>query len=46
VVAEYLHWLRDIWPNHLDGKRFETVNAENRLANSLSANSFSTEVNK
>jgi hypothetical protein len=46
VVAQYLQWLVDIWPNHLDGKRFETVRAENRLANSLSANSFSTEVKK
>lgn len=46
VVAQYLQWLVDIWPNRLDGKRFETVRAENRLANSLSANSFSTEVKK
>jgi hypothetical protein len=46
VVAQYLQWLVDIWPNHLDGKRFESVRAENRLANSLSANSFSTEVTK
>ena len=44
VVAQYLPWLVDIWPNHLDGRRFETVRAENGLANSLSANSFSTEV--
>jgi hypothetical protein len=44
VVAQNLPWLVDIWPNHLDGKRLETVRAENRLANSLSANSFSTEV--
>jgi hypothetical protein len=46
VVAQFLPWLVDTWPNRLDGERFETVRAENRLANSLSANSFSTEVKK
>lgn len=43
-VERVLGWLDEVWPNRLDGQRFGTVRAENRLANSLSANSFSTEV--
>jgi len=39
-----LNWLYQIWPYTLDGRRIETIEAENRLANSLSANSFSTEI--
>ncbi len=45
-VEEVLGWLKQIWPNHLDGERYETIEATNRLANSLSANSFSTEIGK
>lgn len=45
-VEEVLRWLRSIWPNMLDGRRFETIDASNRLANSLGANSFSTEIKK
>ena len=46
VVEGVLGWLSDIWPNHLDGRRYETIEATNRFANSLSANSFSTEISK
>jgi hypothetical protein len=45
-VQEVLGWLQDIWPNRLDGRRFETMESSNRVANSLSANSFSTEIHK
>ena len=41
-----LGWLKAIWPNHLDGRRYETVEATNRFANSLSAGSFSTEISR
>jgi len=43
-VESVLNWLYQIWPYTLDGRRIETIEAENRLANSLSANSFSTEI--
>ena len=43
-VEKVLPWLREIWPNSLDGNRFETIRSSNRFANSLSANSFSTEI--
>ena len=39
-----LGWLARISPYQLDGKRYETIQADNRLANSLSAGWFSTEV--
>ncbi len=45
-VEQILPWLEAIWPNKLDGRRYETSKAQNRLANSLSANSFSTEAGK
>lgn len=45
-VEAVLGWLEDIWPNRLDRDRYETIRAENRFANSLSANSFSTEISK
>lgn len=44
AVAKILPWLKDVWPNRLDGDRFEYLRASNRLANSLSANSFSTAI--
>lgn len=43
-VEGVLGWLARISPYQLDGKRNETIQAENRLANSLSAGWFSTEV--
>jgi hypothetical protein len=45
-VEEVLDWLRIIWPNGLDGQRYETSEADNRLANSLASGSFSTEIRK
>lgn len=43
-VEGVLGWLEDVWPNTLDGQRFHTIRTEYPLANSLSANSFSTEI--
>lgn len=43
-VEAVLGWLPRIWPNHLDGERYETIEAPNRFANSLTANSFSKEI--
>lgn len=43
-VEAVLGWLDDVWPNKLDGQRYETITAENRLANSLGTGWFSTEV--
>ena len=45
-VEGVLGWLREIWPNMLDGRRYQTIEATNRLANSLGAGSFSTEISK
>lgn len=45
-VEKVLGWLNDIWPNTLDGQRYHTINSENRLANSLTAGNFSTEIKK
>ncbi|RDL51001.1 hypothetical protein BLJAPNOD_02129 [Ensifer sp. M14] len=45
-IQTILPWLTDIWPNRLDGQRYETIRAVDRTANSLSANSFSTEVRR
>lgn len=45
-VEKVLEWLDDIWPNTLDGQRYHTINTENRLANSLTAGNFSTEIRK
>ncbi|NFV79476.1 hypothetical protein [Magnetospirillum aberrantis] len=43
-VEKVLGWLDDVWPNQLDGQKYETIKAENRFANSLSTGNFSTEV--
>ena len=43
-VTEILNWLERIWPRTLDGQKLHNLNAKNRFANSLSANSFSTEI--
>lgn len=45
-VEKVLGWLNEIWPNRLDGQRFTTINATNRLANSLGTGWFSTGVPK
>ena len=43
-VEAALVWLNNIWPDGLDGSRFRTAHADSPLANSLGANSFSTEI--
>jgi hypothetical protein len=43
-VEEVLGWLESLWPKTLYGKRIQTLDTEYPLANSLSANSFSTEI--
>ena len=45
-IVELLPWLPRIWPNQLDGSRFNSLYAENQVANSFSANSFSTEISE
>jgi len=45
-VEAVLGWLSTIWPNHLDGQRYETLGARFPLANSLGVGWFSTEVRK
>jgi hypothetical protein len=45
-VEVILGWLREVSPNRLDGQRFGNADASNRLANSLSAHSFSTEISE
>jgi len=42
AVLRLLPWLPEISPNRLDGSRFETSDAVNRTANSLSVGSFMT----
>ena len=42
-VETVLGWLDDYYGSKFDGQRYETINAENRLANSLSASNFDTE---
>jgi hypothetical protein len=44
VVEEQLTWLDQIWPNQLDGQRYETNHADKRFANSLATDWFSTKV--
>ena len=43
VVVNVLDWLPKVSPDRLDGDSIERSSAMNRLANSLSANSFTTE---
>ena len=45
-VEQVLGWLDEIWPNMLDGQRYETIKASNRFANSLATGDFSTEVRR
>ena len=41
-VANFLSWLNQYYDQRLDGERFGTIESKYRLANSLSAGSFST----
>ncbi len=45
-VEGVLGWLDEVWPRQMDGRRIETLDAKNRFANSLSADSFSTEITR
>lgn len=45
-VESVLGWLKAVWPNQLDGQRYQTIKAENRFANSLGTGAFSTEVGR
>ena len=45
-VSNYLKWLPDYYNKRLDGNRFGTIRAKDRLANSLSSGAFSTGSNK
>lgn len=45
-VENVLGWLETVWPNKLDGNRYETIEADNRFANSLSTGNFSTEIKR
>ncbi len=45
-VEAVLPWLESVWPNMLDGRRNQTAKATYRLANSLGANSFSTDIGR
>ena len=46
VVEAVLRWLSDWVPNQLDGSRYESVNSQNRFANSINPYQFSTELGK
>jgi hypothetical protein len=46
AVDGVLAWIDGISPYQLDGKHYETIQADNRLANSLNAGWFSTGVRK
>jgi hypothetical protein len=43
-IEDWLPWLENYYGKKLDGKRYETIEAENRLANSLSTGSFATQI--
>jgi hypothetical protein len=45
-VEGVLGWLRPLWPHMLDGQRYETIEAENRFANSINVGHFSSELGK
>jgi hypothetical protein len=45
-VESILVWLKSVWPNTLGGNRLSEINDQNRFSNSLSANSFSTEIKR
>lgn len=42
IVKNYISWLPDYYSKLLDGRNIHTIDAENRLANSLGSGSFST----
>jgi len=43
-ILSTLPWLESAWPNRLDGQRFGSRDSDFPVANTLSANSFSTEI--
>lgn len=45
-IEKWLPWLSKYYNQRLDGNRFGTLEADNRLANSLSSGAFSTGENK
>lgn len=45
AVEKVLGWLDRYYEIHLDGNRIETIDAKNRIANSLAAGDFDTERN-
>jgi hypothetical protein len=45
-VQYILKWLQSIGSNHLDGRRYEAIDAPNRLANSISLGNFSIEIGR
>jgi surface antigen len=45
-VEGVLGWLKNLWPNMLDGQRYETIEANNRFANSINVGLFSSELGK
>lgn len=45
-VEDVLPWLRSVWPNQLDGQRYQDIRAPNRFANSIGTGSFSTEIRR
>jgi hypothetical protein len=42
TIKARLPWLDEYYDKHFDGRRIETIEAKNRLANSLAAGAFST----
>lgn len=45
-VEEVVGWLGPLWPNMLDGQRYENLYAKNRFANSIDVGHFSSELEK
>jgi hypothetical protein len=45
-IARILSWAPELWPRNLDGSAHHSMNASNRLANSIGVGSFSTEIGK
>lgn len=42
TVGKFLPWLQDYYDKMLDGRRYNFIDAENKLANSLSSGAFAT----
>lgn len=43
-IEKWLSWMPEYYNKHFDGERYETIEATNRLANSLASGAFSTEL--